>query len=723
MVTLKQPLVTESSFRRLLLRLALFPILSLCVFLTILGIQLRAIEQRRFAGSQATAVLLESDRLEKSAIDEETGIRGFLAARDPLFAAPYYEAVNRFQGELSELEQTTASDPSLSARVARIAIDFRRFDSINLEFLKGDLSHESAVDLLKQEKQAMDDLRVEFADLNAIENRARQANRSELTKIFARLPVIGLGGGFLIVIIVIWYGRTLFRGITLAYHGQLNETELQRDSLHTTLQSIGDAVMVCDENGNVSMLNPAAEDLTAWTSEQAFGRPSAEVFHIVHEHTRRTIESPVDKVRRLNQVVALENHTVLIRKDGTEVPIDDSGAPIRKRDGSLSGVVLVFRDVTHRRRAADLIRQSQEHLNSIYNTSLEYIGILDPAGKVLDCNRASLEFAGNSREDVAGKFFWDCPWFIYTPGMPEVVRGAIEKGASGHPTRAEMALVRPNGETVHFDFSLTPVFDAEGQVIYLVPEGRDISELKRAEVALIQSEKLAAVGRLATSIAHEINNPLEAVTNLVYLAKHEAKLPQVAKYLEAADHELRRVSVITSQTLRFHKQASSPESVQAADLFSTVLSIYEGRLRNSRISVEVSHRTPQPIVCFAGDVRQVLNNLVGNAIDAMSNRPGRLLLRSHASTDWTTSRKGITFTVADTGPGIAREHRQHIFEPFFTTKGIGGTGLGLWVSKEVVTRHHGVLKVRSSNTSNASYTVFRFFLPYSDPANPKHEST
>jgi PAS domain S-box-containing protein len=707
----RKPHLNESSFRRLLLRFALLPIFSLCVVLAVLGIQLRRIAVSRFAGAQATTILLESHLAEQSILSEETGIRGYLVSHDPTFLQPYRESVGHVQNDLSQLGEEASADPAFSAKVAAIAEQYRRFDAVNQALLQEKLPDESAGPLLQQEKAAMDQLRMEFIDLNARQTAIREANRKRISTILGKLPVIGVSGGVLIAIVLLWYGRTLFREITLAYRRQLNETELQRDSLDTTLNSIGDAVMVCDAAGRITMLNPVAESLTGWTKPQAVGRPLPEVFRIVHEYTRETVENPVDKVRRLNSVVALENHTILIRRDGTEIPIDDSGAPIRNQDGSLSGVVLVFRNVAERRQAATLIRQSQERLNSIYNTSLEYIGILSPEGRVLDCNRASLEFAGNTRADVLGKFFWDCPWFTATPGMPEAVYAAIRKAAAGEAQRQEMALIRPNGEVVNFDFSLSPAFDAEGNITYLVPEGRDISELKRAEQALLQSEKLAAVGRLATSIAHEINNPLESVTNLIYLARHDPTTPEIEKYLNAADHELRRVSVIVSQTLRFHKQSSNPEPIQASELFATVLSIFEGRLRNLQIEVEAGHRTDEPVVCFAGDVRQVLNNLVANAIDAM-DRKGRLLLRSHASTDWATNRKGITITVADTGAGISRDDLSHIFEPFFTTKGIGGTGLGLWVSKEVVARHQGRLNVRSCTTPGKSGTVFRFFLPH-----------
>ncbi|HEY4358398.1 MAG TPA: PAS domain S-box protein [Acidobacteriaceae bacterium] len=706
--------MTESSFRLLLLRFALIPILSVCGFLALLGYQLRQVSAHRFEGAQATTVLLQVDRLQKSVIDQETGIRGYLVSNNTEFLQPYRDATARFQGELFLLQESAPPNSALSAKIAAIVRDDQSFDAINQKLLDGDLPTDTRIDLLRQQKQAMGTLRAEFTDIYTEQNNIREANRSRLTKILGRFPAIGIGGGALIAILLIWYGGGLFREIVRAYHAQLDETELQRDSLQASLQSIADAVIVCDSAGKITMLNPAAEDLTGRPRSLALGQPLTRVFQAIDERTRLPVENPVEQVKRLNTVVTVENQATLLRRDGTEIPIDESSAPIRNRDGSLSGVVLVLRSVAERRAAANLLRQNQERLDAIYNTSLEYIGLLDPEGIVLECNRASLEFAGNTRDELVGKPYWNCAWFTHTPGMPEQVRAAVARAAAGRSTHTDMALTRPSGDVIHFDFSLSPVFDAAGNVLYLVPEARDISELKRAQLALVRSEKLAAVGRLAASIAHEINNPLEAVTNLLYLARTHAESSEVSGYLEAADHELRRVSGIANQTLRFHRQSSNPEPVQASELLSTVLSIYEGRLRNSNIKVDISHRTEDPIMCFGGDVRQVLNNLVGNAIDAMSGNlgGGRLLIRSQKSTDWPTGRKGVVFTIADTGAGIPRDALSHIFEPFFTTKGVAGTGLGLWVSKEVVTRHNGTLRVRSSDLPHHSGTVFRFFLPF-----------
>ncbi len=247
----------------------------------------------------------------------------------------------------------------------------------------------------------------------------------------------------------------------------------------------------------------------------------------------------------------------------------------------------------------------------------------------------------------------------------------------------------------------------DGTIVFF----RDITEAKKTTAALLQSEKLAAVGRLASSIAHEINNPLEAVTNLIYLANITAENPDTRSYLDLAALELRRISLIANQTLRFHKQATKPQAVGCDDLFSSVLSIYEGRLRNAGITLAKRKRAHQPVVCLEGEIRQVLSNFVGNAIDAMPTG-GRLYVRSRDATDWRTGRKGIVLTVADTGVGIPPLVLTRIFEAFFTTKGIAGTGLGLWISCEIVARHQGRIRVRSSQAAGRHGTVLALFLPY-----------
>ncbi len=316
-------------------------------------------------------------------------------------------------------------------------------------------------------------------------------------------------------------------------------------------------------------------------------------------------------------------------------------------------------------------------------------------------------------------------WIAYHPDGRRV-RGeefplprAMKTGRSLPPE--EYLYERGDGSQAWVSLTAAPVLNEDGVVTGGVVAVADIDQAKRSEAALIQSEKLAVVGRLAASISHEINNPLEAITNLLYLAKLNDGLPADTKeYLEAADHELGRVSQIVSHTLRFHRQSTRPRAVSAKELLEPTLGLYAGRLANSAIALSVRHRGAATITCYEGEIRQTLNNLVGNAIEAMRTG-GRLLIRTRESCSWKTGQRGVRITVADTGHGMPPEVRERIFEAFYTTKGINGTGLGLWISRGIVEKHHGTLHARSSMRPGGSGTVFQLFLPsepFQEPESP-----
>ena len=190
-----------------------------------------------------------------------------------------------------------------------------------------------------------------------------------------------------------------------------------------------------------------------------------------------------------------------------------------------------------------------------------------------------------------------------------------------------------------------------------------------------------------------------------------AENPDAKQYLHHAEVELRRVSVIANQTLRFYRQTTNSKLVTASELIDATLPLYQGRFLNSKIVVERRDRTDIAVTCFDGEIRQVLSNLVANAIDAIGATGGRLLIRSREGTYWKTGRKGIVITIADKGSGMSSDTLSRIFEPFFTTKGISGTGLGLWISHEIVGRHQGVLTARSKQFGANSGTVFTLYLP------------
>ena len=380
------------------------------------------------------------------------------------------------------------------------------------------------------------------------------------------------------------------------------------------------------------------------------------------------------------------------------------------------GIVTFSRDITEQKRAQEELLEKSEQaerqrieIETVYRTAPIGLALFDTKDfRYLRLNDRQAEFFGLKPEQVVGRTLTE---MAPIEGLKELFDQVLEKKPIvNFPLEGE--LVTAPAEHRHWTVSYYPVIAADGTVQAITAASLEVTAQKRAEQALIQSEKLAAVGRLASSIAHEINNPLEAVTNLLYLTDLSENLDDVKGYVRMAELELRRVSAIANQTLRFHKQSTSPQQITATQLIDSVLSLLQSRIVNCRIQVERRDNSSALVRCFEGEIRQVLSNLIGNAIDAMQRFPGRLFLRSHAGTDWATERHGLFITVADTGEGIARSDQHRILEPFYTTKGMQGTGLGLWVSADIVRRHEGVLRFRSSQEEGSSGTVFTVFLPF-----------
>lgn len=231
-----------------------------------------------------------------------------------------------------------------------------------------------------------------------------------------------------------------------------------------------------------------------------------------------------------------------------------------------------------------------------------------------------------------------------------------------------------------------------------------------AEV-LRKSEKLAVAARLAATLSHEINNPLESVTNLLYLIGLSVSLDETKKYAQTAAQELARVSEIVTENLRFHKESTTPVAVHISQVVESALSLYRSRLAAADISIERDFRECLPVPGIPGELRQLVLNLIANAVDAIG-RGGILGIRIAGAREHNNgSRPGVRLTIRDTGSGIHPDIRDKLFEPFVSTKRDTGTGLGLWVSSEIVRRHGGAIKVKSRASPPATGTVFSVFLP------------
>jgi PAS domain S-box-containing protein len=331
---------------------------------------------------------------------------------------------------------------------------------------------------------------------------------------------------------------------------------------------------------------------------------------------------------------------------------------------------------------------------------------LEPDFPLVYVNPAFEVMTGYSLEEVVGR---NCRFLQGEdrdqPGLA-VIRQALRERRE---TTAVLRNYRKDGSAFWNELALSPIRDRYGVVTHFVGIQNDVTARIAFEDALRESEKLAAVGRLAASIAHEINNPLASVTNLLYLARGAKAEQAKDEFLKIAERELNRVSQLTTQSLRFYKQSTKPQAISASELITAVLDVYARRMSKQGIVVERRDRAVRTVVCLESEIRQVISNLVRNAMEAMPGYGGRILVRSREGTDWMTGRRGVVILVADNGAGISEEAREKLYTAFFTTKGIGGTGLGLWVSSGIMQRHHGRLLVRSRERTG---TIFSLFLPF-----------
>jgi PAS domain S-box-containing protein len=279
----------------------------------------------------------------------------------------------------------------------------------------------------------------------------------------------------------------------------------------------------------------------------------------------------------------------------------------------------------------------------------------------------------------------------------------------------EKRYLRKDGSAVWVRNSVTLLNQEQADSSRLVSICEDISKRKQAEQVLEQQEQMAAIGRLTSSIVHEINNPLEAVLNLIYLAQSAADLEQARPYLKDAEQELVRACEITTQGLQFHRQHYAPISANVVNIVQSVLTLFRGKFKTARVRLEFEPEDAPEFMCFAGEMRQVFVNLIGNAVEAMQDG-GQLKIRIRPGTDWRSGHQGVRITIADTGSGMNPETRRHMYDAFYTTKGSAGSGLGLWVTANIVRKHQGSMHVRSKRMARSGGTVFTLIFPYAGAA-------
>ena len=580
---------SEQIFRRQLRRLILVPLVVSLLIAVVLEFQVSRLQSAQQWVDHTDIVLTAAGNVLKTIIDQETGLRGFALSRDRRFLQPYQRAESTLPGLFAELRENISDNREQQNRLEEFQQSYERWHDYSKKAILGIQEHDpkaDSVDFNLTGKLLMDDVRQreqEFVD-KELQLRQERSERSARTGRALNWTLLGLLG--VLVLTLVNETKHNIRTVENEYADILADLRVRsqellesRERLQVTLRSIGDAVIVTDASGRITFLNPVAEKHTQMPLAQASEKHLDDVFRIINEDTRLKTESPFSKVMRLGTVVGLANHTLLQRPDGSEISIDDSGAPIRDEQGRILGVVLVFRDIT----------EQKEILNTL----------------------------------------------------------------------------RTN-------------------------------------------EKLAAAGKLSASIAHEIHNPLETVRNLFYLIRKGAS-QDLEHLIGIADQELSRVVQITKNMLSLYRESKKVVPLRLTEVVESVTLLMERRLRDKNIAFSTDFRTDAQISAFPAEMRQVVSNLLGNAIDAVE-AGGEITIIIEDS-HMRDGGPAVALSVHDNGAGIPTDIHKKLFRPFFTTKGENGTGLGLWITQGIVAKHGGYIEVSSNGSGEKRETIFTVVLP------------
>lgn len=352
-------------------------------------------------------------------------------------------------------------------------------------------------------------------------------------------------------------------------------------------------------------------------------------------------------------------------------------------------------------------------LAAIVETTDDAIISKDLNGVILTWNNAAVAMFGFSAQEIIGQ---NIRRLIPEELQHEEKEILARIRAGERIEHYETVRLRRNGERFEVSITISPLIDRKGRVIGASKIAREIGERKRLEKQLMQTEKLAATGRMAATIAHEINNPLESILNLLYLARTSGSFSEARSYLGTAESELERVSHIARQTLGYYRDDGMPAPVAVQDLVENVLAVYQGKLLSAGVAAECRFEELPPLIASKGELIQIFSNIVANAIDAMPDG-GVLCIHARRCLD----SDGVEVSFRDDGVGIRKDHLEKIFEPFFTTKGNLGTGIGLWVVKQLVGKRGGQVSVTSNTERPARGTTVSIFLPLT--SSPEAEST
>lgn len=467
--------------------------------------------------------------------------------------------------------------------------------------------------------------------------------------------------------------------------------------LAAIVDSSEDAIFGTNCAGTIDTWNAAAEQLFGYREGEILGQ-SILLLIPPDKHAEHA-----DNMRRLESGTRVEhNETQRLRKDGQKIEVSLAVSPVKNSSGKVIGAAMIARDVGDRHRE-DVVRS---RLAAIVESSDDAIVAKDLNGIITDWNAAAERLFGYRADEIVGRSVLT----IIPPELQHEEPGIISRLRRGERIdHYETRRMRKDGQIIEVSLTVSPIRDSKGNVIGGSKILRDIRDRRAAEAALLEKEKFVAAGRLAATLAHEVNNPLESITNLAYLlSKHSSLDAEGRNYADLLLKEVQRAGEITRQTLGYYRQSKLASEVDLEQLVEHVFKGKHKKLAQKNINFEISFVDVPPVQGFSGELRQVFDNLIENAIDAVPFE-GKVAVRGQ--------KDGVMVSVAvqDNGLGIPPEALPKIFEPFFTTKIDKGSGLGLWVTRSIVEKHGGKVQVESKHEPAQHGTVFTVELPILAP--------
>ena len=525
---------------------------------------------------------------------------------------------------------------------------------------------------------------------------------------------IGLEG--VIQLALFFFVSILISSLTSRVRGAETSARLSEAALNTTLSSIGDAVIATDTRGRVVFMNLVAQKLTGWTFEDASEKELAEIFHIINEHSRQAVESPVVKVLREGAIVGLANHTLLIARDGREIPIDDSGAPVRDEDGTITGVVLVFHDITERKKSEEAMLK----LAAIVESSDDAIFGKTLEGTITSWNQGAQRLYGYTAEEITGRNVSILMPPERRQDLPQIIAKLKARERVEH---FETLRIKKNGEVVNVSLTISPILAADGEIIGASTIARDITSRKRIEAeldSLLAREREARVeaeeanrlkDEFLATLSHELRTPLTAMLGWTRMLRARQLDENTSRHaLETIERNVRAQAQLIEDLLDVSriitgKLRLDPRPVEPVPVIEAAIDSIRPAVEAKEILLETAlDPKASPVLGDPARLQQVAWNLISNAVK-FTPRGGRVrieLQRTDAS---------AAIKVTDTGMGISPEFLPYVFDRFrqadsSSTRAHGGLGLGLAIVRHLVELHGGTVSAESEGAERgSSFTV------------------